>query len=80
MAAMGAYHKHLGNHAFPSLQAAPAELKPRGLSLHQEALALVRQERVTARHIIEAAFQSLRLEWPLGATHGFGRPTSTMIP
>ena len=59
VAAMAAYHQHLWDLALPSLQAAPEELQPRGLSLHQEASQLIRQERVTVRHILDAASHNL---------------------
>ena len=52
---MGAYHRFLWNKALLSLQSAQGEYKSRGLTFHQEAMAVVRQERIIARHVIEAA-------------------------
>ena len=58
IAAMGAYHRRLWSQALPSLQSA-SYYKTRGLAYHQEAMALARQKRITARHIIDSSARQL---------------------
>ena len=50
---MEAYHCYLWNKALPSLHSASGKYKSRGLAFHHEGMALARQERNMARHIIE---------------------------
>ena len=50
---MVAYHCHLWNMVLPALQAAPEELQALGLTCHQEAMALVRQERIATGHVVD---------------------------
>ena len=54
LATMGAYHHYLWNKALPSLKSASGEYKPCNLA-YKEAMALVSQEHITVRHVIEVS-------------------------
>ena len=59
MAAVGAYHHHLWNKALRILQAVSDNLRSQGLSFHQEAVTLVQQEQIAARHVVDAASKQM---------------------
>ena len=59
LAAMGAYHRHLWNEVLPALNAAPEDIRSSCLAHHQEAMSLACQERITARHVVEASSKQL---------------------
>lgn len=55
LAAMGAYQRHLWNKILPLFSELPEDVRKKADDIHKEAMALSRQERIPARHVVDAS-------------------------
>lgn len=55
LAAMGAYQRHLWNNILPLFSDVSEDSRKKAEDIHKEAMALSRQERIAARHVVDAS-------------------------
>ena len=58
-ATIGTYRHHLWNLELPVLEVAPEDVRAQGLSFHQEAMLLARQECIAAQRNVDAVSKQL---------------------